>query len=81
MSYLANFGVPVEMEEVELENNSNRATGAAAAVPFLNAEAAPVDVTLTLDGQYTSLFDGNVIPEGEFEIKGFKPGDYVVLTK
>ena len=78
---LANFGVPGEVEEVELENNSNRATGAEAAVKFLNAEAAPVDFSLTLDGQYTSLFDGNVIPEGTFEIKNFKPGDFIVLTK
>ena len=78
---LANFGVPGEVEEVELENNSNRATGAEAAVKFLNAEAAPVDVTLVLDGQYTSLFDGNVIPEGTFEIKNFMPGDFIVLTK
>lgn len=79
---LANFGVPPAepVETVAQDNNSNRATGAQAAVPFLNAEAAPVSVTLNLDGEYTD-FDGNRIPEGAFEVKNLVPGQFVILTK
>ena len=75
---IAYFGVPADVEEVELENNSNRATGAAAAVPFLNAEAAPVTVSIELDGAYKTLCGKTV--EGTFEHE-LKPGDYCVLTR
>ena len=78
---VANFGVPSSDagEEVEQENNSNRATGSAAAVPFLNADTAPVTVTIPLDGTYKDM-DGNVY-EGELVLADFAPGQFVVLSK
>ena len=78
---LANFGVPPAepAEAVEQENNSNRATGTQAAVPFLNAESAPVSLTLQLDGTYTDNH-GFTADEGRLDIM-LAPGEYYILTK
>jgi len=77
---IVNFGVPSAEAggEIEADNNSNRMTGANAEVPFLNAEAAPVTVTIPLDGSYTT-FCGKTI-EGVFEHE-MAPGDFCILTR
>lgn len=79
VTVVANFGVPAEVEAVELENNSNRATGTQAAEPFLNAQAEPVSFTLPMEGKYTDLVGFEY--EGPMQFTNFRPGEYYVLIQ
>ncbi len=81
VTVIANFGVPSQepVEAVEQDNNSNRMTGSAAAVPFLNAEAAPVDFTLPMEGKYTDFIGFEY--EGPMEFISFRPGEYFIFVQ
>ena len=78
---VANFGIPVEdMPEVEEGvANDNRPAAAKVKKPFANLDAAPVDVTLDLDGTYRDVLDGSFY-KGKVTVP-LAPGEYLLLAK
>jgi glycosidase len=81
---LANFGVaPTEekpaVEEVK-EATDNRPAAETGGTPFRNLEAAPVTVTVNMDGNYTEIFTGETYKKGKHDFV-LAPGEYIVLTK
>ena len=82
----ANFGVPVEQPEVIIDNFGtdpvdNRPAGnKSIIVPFLNLEAAPVEVTIPLSKGFKDFFSGEKLRAGDYKVT-LAPGEYVVLTK
>ena len=57
----------------------NRPAGEVAAQPFVNLTAAPVSVTVPLDGVYTDCFSGSTF-EGSAQFL-LAPGQFVILTR
>ncbi|MBE6222092.1 MAG: alpha-amylase [Bacteroidales bacterium] len=79
---IANFGVPVAQEAVEVqaeEANDNRPQGDVVAQPFQNLKAAPVTMTLNLKESYKNAFTGEEV-QCPVDIT-LAPGEYLVLTK
>ena len=80
---VANFGVAPAQEAApaeEVQGNDNRPSGDKVAVPFLNLEAEPVEMTLELDGAYTELLSPATPGPGPYTVV-LAPGDYLVLTR
>ena len=81
---LANFGVaPAEEEpapEAVKEATDNRPAAATGGTPFRNLEAAPVTVTVNMDGTYKEIFTGKTYKKGKTDFV-LAPGEYIVLTK
>ena len=78
---VANFGIPVE-DTPEVEEgvaNDNRPAAAKVKKPFANLDAAPVDVTLDLDGTYRDVLDGSFY-KGKVTVP-LAPGEYLLLAK
>ena len=78
---VANFGIPVE-DTPEVEEgvaNDNRPAAAKVKKPFANLDAAPVDVTLDLDGTYRDVLDGSFY-QGKVTVP-LAPGEYLLLAK
>ena len=81
---LANFGTapaqePVIPGEVK-ESTDNRPAAETGGTPFRNLEAAPVTVTVNMDGKYTEIFTGKTYKKGMQDFV-LAPGEYIVLTK
>ena len=62
------------------EPTDNRPAAETGGTPFRNLEAAPVTVTVNLDGTYTEIFTGKTYRKGAQEFV-LAPGEYIVLTK
>ena len=84
----ANFGVtpeePVISSEAEggvekSEATDNRPAGETGGTPFLNLNAAPVEVSIPLNGTFTNWFTGEKVSKN-YTVT-LAPGEYVVLTK
>ena len=81
---LANFGVAPAEEEPAVEEvkeaTDNRPAAETGGTPFRNLEAAPVTVTVNMDGKYTEIFTGETYTKGKHDFV-LAPGEYIVLTK
>ena len=81
---LANFGVAPAEEEPAVEEvkeaTDNRPAAETGGTPFRNLEAAPVTVTVNMDGKYTEIFTGETYSKGKHDFV-LAPGEYIVLTK
>ena len=88
---VANFGVtPAEEPAISSdssvipseakESTDNRPAAETGGTPFRNLEAAPVTVTVNMDGTYKEVFTGKTYKKGKTDFV-LAPGDYIVLTK
>ena len=88
---VANFGVtPAEEPAISSdssvipseakESTDNRPAAETGGTPFRNLEAAPVTVTVNMDGTYKEVFTGKIYKKGKTDFV-LAPGDYIVLTK
>ena len=82
---VANFGVtpaeePADTPSEVKESTDNRPAAETGGTPFRNLEAAPVTVTVNMDGKYTEIFTGKTYKKGMQDFV-LAPGDYIVLTK
>ena len=82
---VANFGIappeePAGAPSEVKESTDNRPAAETGGTPFRNLEAAPVTVTVNMDGKYTEIFTGKTYKKGMQDFV-LAPGDYIVLTK
>ena len=82
---VANFGTapaeePADTPSEVKESTDNRPAAETGGTPFRNLEAAPVTVTVNMDGKYTEIFTGKTYKKGMQDFV-LAPGDYIVLTK